>query len=373
MNKPNLLFVTSAHPGGSGFIGAGEGVCEASLRKWVSEGFDVHVLCFASHRQYANPAVVDLCASYKTFNQSAADSLLGIIRGLRWGSLLAPWFFTRSSEKNIIIIKKTLTVLGNCRIWFDFASCLGFVPYFSGTEIDYFVHDVVSQNISRRAFLGVFSSKVSKTEKRLISYVTRCHVLSEKDMLLLRSLEFIGEIVISEPKDQRPGTVINGRPISTILPYFEGGCNLVFFGNMQRPENHWSMMHFIIFQFYLIRRVFPQAKLWILGLQPRLSLRLLAKVVNGVVVTGAIDDPVPALRAATLCVAPLRLGAGVKIKVLQMLDAGATVIATPVASEGIAMNERLVVVKESEFVNMVCLYLANLPVTGHEQKQVGGV
>ena len=370
MKKPRLLFITSAHPGGSGFIGAGEGVCETSLRRWVADGYEVHVLCFASHRQYANPGVVALCASYETFSQGPVQSLLGIARGWRWGSLLAPWFFTRSSARNIYFVKRTMATLGNCRVWLDFSSSLGFAPYLIDANIDYFVHDVVSQNIGRRPVLRVFSSQVAKTEQHLIARVARCHVLSEKDRLLLRGLGFAGEIVVCVPKDQRPGMVTSGRAVSTIVRDFEGGCNLVFFGNMQRPENHWSTVHFIVFQFYLIRRVFPQARLWILGLEPRRSLKLLARIVDGVVVTGAIDDPVPALRAATLCVAPLRLGAGVKIKVLQMLDAGATVVATPVAAEGIAMNERLIVAQESEFVDTVCLFLAHAPKTTQDHTPV---
>lgn len=360
MNTPRVLFITSAHPGGRGFIGAGEGISEASLRRWITEGYEVHVLCFASCRQHANPSLVALCASYKTLNQGFLQSLLGVLGGWRSGSLIAPWFFTRSSTYNIQIVKRTLVALGNCRVWLDFASSLGFAPHLKDVHIDYFLHDVVSQNIGRRLILRIFAGLVAKIEQQLITRVKRCHVLSEKDLLLLRDLGFRGEICIRVPRDQRPGIVVNSRTASTVIRDFGDTINLVFFGNMERPENHWSMIHFLIFQFYSIRRAFPDVRLWIVGLAPRKSLIFLAKLMKNVVVTGAVDDPMPVLTAATLCIAPLRYGAGVKIKVLQMLDAGATVVATPVASEGIEKNQRLIIVQESEFAEEVCLLLSHL-------------
>lgn len=363
MTQPQLLFITAAHPGGSGLIGAGEGVCASSLRRLVAEGYAVHVLCFASPRQFPNQDVVGLCASYQTFLHDAAQSVRGILGGWRWGSFVAPWFFTRASARNVRLVKQALVDHGNCRVWLDFAGCLGFVPHLIGAQVDYFAHDVVSQNVGRRPILSLLAGKVAAVEAHLIGCVRRCHVLSEKDKLLLVDLGLTGEVVVGTLPVQRPGRVASGEPVANVLKHLEEGCNLVFFGNMQRPENHWSMMHFIVFQFPLIRRAFPQARLWILGLEPRRSLRWLARMVVGVTVTGAVDDPMPALSAATLCIAPLRFGAGVKIKVLQMLDAGASVIATPIAGEGIVRNDRLMVVDGSGFVDAVCQFLAQAPNT----------
>ena len=119
------------------------------------------------------------------------------------------------------------------------------------------------------------------------------------------------------------------------------------------------MMYFIAFRYRSIRRICPYVRLWILGIAPRRSLRLLSYWVGGVEVVGAVDDPVLVFQAATLCVVPLRFGAGVKIKVLQMLDAGATVVATTVGAEGIAAKDSLVVADDAEFVTAVCRLMAS--------------
>jgi hypothetical protein len=357
MKQPTLLFVSSAHPGGSGFIGAGEGICESSLRRWLSAGYRVHVLCFASPRQQPNPELVALCESYQTAQQTTAQSILGVIWGWRNGSLLAPWFFTRSSPQHIQLLQRKVSDLAPDRIWVDFSSSLGFLPYLDGVPSDYFAHDVVSQNVGRRWLLSVLARHVQTVEARLTQWANRCFVLSEKDKRLLRTIGFAGDVLVWPPGATPIGRV-RGCSVSAVVQGFGTNRNLVFFGNMARPENHWSMMHFVAFDFGKIRRAYPDAHLWVIGLEPHASLKWLAKVMTGVHITGAIDDPLPALRSATLCIAPLRLGAGVKIKVLQMLQAGATVVATPVAAEGIEAQGRLVVADVVRFADVVCQQLA---------------
>ena len=56
---------------------------------------------------------------------------------------------------------------------------------------------------------------------------------------------------------------------------------------------------------------------------------------SSVVVTGYIDDFDEIYREASLFVAPLTLGSGIKFKVLDAMAYGLAVVATPVAAEGI--------------------------------------
>jgi hypothetical protein len=353
------LFLTSAHPGGSGVIGAGEAISESNLRALVSTGREVHVISFASPNQRSDPAIVGLCASYRTLENSRTQSVLGILHGLRWGSLLAPWFFTRVSPRNIRAVTMALQDKGIRHVWIDFPSSLGFAAFIRECEVEYFTHDVVSQKVGRRLLQSVLQPFVKETERLLMSFVRRCFVLSDKDGDLLRGIGFAGEIVVVKPENLKVGSVVDAIPISKVLDEFAGYKNLVFFGNMRRPENHWSIMHFLFFGYWKIRKAHPEVRLWVLGLAPRVTLRLLGRLIPGVRVVGAVDDPTPAFRAATLCVVPLRLGAGVKIKVLQMLDAGAKVVASMEGGEGIAANPNLLVVPYEAIPSLVCELLSN--------------
>lgn len=353
------LFLTSAHPGGRGVIGAGEAICESNLRALVSSGCEVHVLCFASPDQSSDPAIVGLCASYRTLKNSRTQSVLGVLQGLGWGSLFAPWFFTRVSPRNIRAVVTALQEKRIRHVWIDFPSSLGFAAYLREYEIEYFTHDVVSQKVGRRRFQSLLQPFVAKTERLLMSFVRRCFVLSDKDGGLLREIGFVGDIVVARPQNLKVGSVADAIPVSKVLAEFAGCKNLVFFGNMRRPENHWSIMHFLLFGYWKIKREHPDVRLWVLGLAPRMTLRLLGRLIPGVRVVGAVDDPTPAFHAATLCVVPLRLGAGVKIKVLQMLDAGANVVASIVGGEGIAANPNLFVVPYEAIPTVVCELLSN--------------
>lgn len=355
-----VLFLTSAHPGGRGMIGAGEGISEGNLRVLIDAGHEVHVLCLAPPTQSANRVVVGLCASYTTLNQSRWEAVLGVFNHVLDGGFVAPWFFTRGSPRNVTAVTELLSCELIRHVWIEFPSCLGFTPVLKGCEVEYFAHDVVSQKVGRQPLLKYLRSWVARVEGRLVASIQRCHVMSDKDAGLLLELGFVGTVVVSPPQNLKVGEVGASIPISQILNEFTGGRNLVFFGNMQRPENHKSIMHFLISSFPAIRRRHPDVQLWILGLGPRWTLKLLARIIKGVRVTGAIDDPTPAFAAATLCVAPLRFGAGVKIKVLQMLGAGAYVITTPIGAEGVPASERLVVVEDRAFAQSVIDHLDTL-------------
>lgn len=359
-----VLFITSAHPGGGGVIGAGEGISESSVRTLVALGHTVHVLCFAAPNQNSNPAVVRLCASYTTWNHSPAQTVLAMLYGWRRGSVAAPWLFTRVSPRNVSAVKAALARHGIDRVWLDFPSSLGFAPWLGGEAATYFVHDVVSQKVGRKVLLALLEPVVKAIECRLVARVQRCVVLSDKDEGLLRTLGFSGEIALAPPQHLKVGVVEDAMPITQVLAGFSGNANLVFFGNMRRAENHWSLVHFVLWVYPTIRRARPDARLWILGLGPRRLLKWAARWAGGVNVVGAVDDPTQAFVQASLCIAPLRLGAGVKIKVLQMLEAGASVVATSVGAEGIPAQPRLRVVAERDFAEAVITHLRQIKAGG---------
>lgn len=354
----SILFITAFHPSGSGVIGAGEAISGETICRFLELGKEVHVLCMAPPSQSANPHVEARCRSYRVLEQSRGQALSGVLAGVRIGSLFAPWLFTRASRRNIDVVRASIEDLAIDEVWLDFPSTLAFAPYLKSSTVNYFVHDVVSQKIARRGMLRVLLPVVKKIERGLLRNVTRCAVLADKDAGLLRNLGFSGEIEIHPPQWIKPGKVDAGMPVERVLKAFKSGKNLVFFGNMRRFENHASIMHFLLHGYPAIRRCNREVQFWILGLSPRWTLRLLGRLLPGVHVVGAVDDPDPAFRAATICVAPLRLGGGVKIKVLQMLNAGATVVASPIGAEGITPCRRLVVVPYDEIPGVVCQLLS---------------
>ncbi|EBQ8303491.1 glycosyltransferase, partial [Salmonella enterica subsp. enterica serovar Anatum] len=234
-------------------------------------------------------------------------------------------------------------------VWLDFPSVLGVVKHILHPNIHYFAHDVVSQRTSRSLTKKPINKEIAKVEANLFCKLKKIVAMSHKDKLLLEQMNYKGVIEVADLGVQKVGEVLNCIPIEEVVDKFKDRKNLIFFGYMKRAENHWSIIWFIFFVFLKIRKQNPHIHLWILGLAPRPLLKLIGKCISNVHVAGAVSDPTLAFQKADLSVAPLLYGAGVKIKVLQMLEAGATVVATEVGAEGIESHKKLHIVNKTQF------------------------
>jgi hypothetical protein len=343
-----VLFVSSFHPDGAGNVGAGEGISGDTVRRLLAAGDEVHVLCIVPSYQRANEALAQRCASYTVVQHSLTQSLSAVLHNMSAGALWAPWLFTRVSPNAIAMMRQAIATIRPDEVWFDFPSSLGFAPRAGTPRKVYFVHDIVSQKIHRSVLKRFLTPLVRQAESRLFRSLSRLVLLSEKDRQLAIEMGFNAQVDVWPPSRPRVGVVDNSTPVESVVSRF-GTQDMVFFGHMGRAENHWSIVLFILACYPKIRRACPEARLWVLGIQPRASLKLLAKMVAGVEVVGAVDDPTKAFVKGAVCIAPILFGAGVKIKVIQMLDAGASVVATPTGAEGIVANERMEVVQWSDF------------------------
>ena len=342
-----VLFVTSFHPDGAGNIGAGEAISGDSVRRLLCTGYEVHVLCVVPGYQRASQALMDKCASYSVVSHSSRSSLSAIATNFGGGAWCAPWFFTRVSPVAVAKLRELVGALTPDEVWLDFPSSLGFSRYVEDRRLVYFAHDIVSQKVRRSPVKRFISPLVRAVEKTLFARLSKLVTLSDKDVQLAREIGFSAEVEVWPPTKPKVGEVDNAASIALVTAQFGTTRNMVFFGHMGRPENHWSIIPFILGPYRKIRRSCPDVRLWIIGVQPKRLLKMLGKMISGVEVVGAVDNPTPAFEKCTLCIAPILFGAGVKIKVLQMLDAGSTVISTPTGAEGIAANERLTVVEWS--------------------------
>ena len=108
-----------------------------------------------------------------------------------------------------------------------------------------------------------------------------------------------------------------------------------------------------------LRRQGIDARLWLVGHAPPESLR--ARAGDHVLVTGHVPDLRPWLARATVYVCPLRLGAGIRNKVLEALAAGCPLLATPLSVEGIALRrgEDALLAERAEFAAALRRLLAD--------------
>lgn len=98
-------------------------------------------------------------------------------------------------------------------------------------------------------------------------------------------------------------------------------------------------------------------RLLVIGREPSPALRALAAADDGITLSGTVDDVVPWLRRVDVLVAPLRIGAGTKLKVAEAMACALPVVGTPLAFAGLPgrSGEHYVRAESGdEFVAAVC-------------------
>lgn len=121
---------------------------------------------------------------------------------------------------------------------------------------------------------------------------------------------------------------------------------LIFVGYFQHHPNVDAMLYFCDAVLPRIRERVPRAELLIVGSSPPREIRDLESIA-GVRVTGYVPDIRPWMASAWVYVVPLRLGVGIRGKILEAWGMGLPVVATPLAAAGLhAEHGRNILVAE---------------------------
>jgi len=131
---------------------------------------------------------------------------------------------------------------------------------------------------------------------------------------------------------------------------------------MNRRENEDAVIYFATEVLPGVAKVFPQVRFYVVGTNPSKRVRGLGSKDPRIVVTGYVERPSTYFRRAALAVAPLRLGGGIKVKVLECLAHGLPMVLSPVAAEGIGGapgRDYLVCERTAEYVESVCKLLSD--------------
>jgi len=109
---------------------------------------------------------------------------------------------------------------------------------------------------------------------------------------------------------------------------------LVFVGAMDWLPNSDGIKYFVKDILPIIRLDFPDIKLDVVGKDPPQDIRQLSDI-DGIRVTGTVDDVRPYVHNSHLYVVPLRFGGGSRLKILEAFSIGKPVVSTSLGCEGI--------------------------------------
>jgi glycosyltransferase involved in cell wall biosynthesis len=179
-------------------------------------------------------------------------------------------------------------------------------------------------------------------ERQIVRQFDTVIVLTERDRLALAPWAGSAPLV----------RVPLGVPIPPVAldPAGAEARSVLFVGNFIHPPNVDAATWLMQSIFPGISRARPDVRLLIVGPQP--SREMTAMAGGQVTVIGGVDDVTPFLNRASVVVAPLRRGGGMRVKVMEALAAGKAVVATPLAVEGLdvtAGHEVLIADEASDF------------------------
>jgi polysaccharide biosynthesis protein PslH len=242
--------------------------------------------------------------------------------------------------------------------WFEFIQCASLIPLLPGTlPTRLVVHDLFYQAHERkaarasglaRAFWKSEARRTKLWESAMISGATEVLTLTEKDRWAAQEISGRDDIRVRYPEvDEIYHAIsrVRGTHISRGM--------ILFWGQMSRTENEDAVVWFVREILPSIRLARPHARLVIAGSQPGPAVRRLA--CDHVEVTGFVPDPIPIFQSAEMAVAPLRLGAGIKIKVAEYVAAGVPTVVTTVGAEGIRPSPHLQVADSAALFIKMCI------------------
>ena len=117
----------------------------------------------------------------------------------------------------------------------------------------------------------------------------------------------------------------------------EASPTLLFSGLMSYYPNQQGIRWFVNDVFPLVRRRVPRARLVIAGAAPPRWLQLLAG--DHIEVTGYVPDIRPYIERASVVIAPLMIGGGTRVKILEAQAMARPVVSTSLGAEGLDLED----------------------------------
>ncbi|MGB3636511.1 MAG: glycosyltransferase [Rivularia sp. (in: cyanobacteria)] len=354
-----ILFI-SAHAPTNLYPQAGQKIALSNLNKYHLDNTTVDVVVIANKAEIN--AATDLVGKYKnhlfTYPLDKSDKIISCLTNLS-----IPFKFSTRYQKPVahklqeLLAKHTYDAIhfeySHAAVYLDLISHLIKNKIKSkNTRLVISIHDVICQSFLRKSqnnfLLGIEVARLFKFEKQIYSDVNELWVLSAKDRNILTSLFAIPEnkIIIKPPQ------------LSDFIYKIERNVekiekkSLLFWAAMNRPENEQAAIIFIQKCFTNLLKIDPEYKLYIVGSNPSPKIRKFAS--ENIIVTGFIENPTQFFEKAQIGIVPLLQGAGIKIKTLEMLQAGLPVISTSIGAEGVETSTNIFINdKFDDWVNII--------------------
>lgn len=207
-------------------------------------------------------------------------------------------------------------------------------------------------SIFDRLKIGIEYIKVKNYEKKACKMTDKQVLISETDR------KYLAKFV------DTANCVVIG--LATDTDYFypqitELTNTICFVGSLQYIPNSEAAIYFATKVFPLIKKEIPDAKFKIIGANPRKELFDTTKYINGIEITGRVDDVREYMKDCKVSVCPVKIAGGIQNKILEAMSMGIPVVSTPEGAEGIGADENMlnVAISEEDFARKVTDIMKN--------------
>jgi sugar transferase (PEP-CTERM/EpsH1 system associated) len=222
----------------------------------------------------------------------------------------------------------------------DFMAAAGIIPWNWATPKVLFTHNVEA-TIWRRHYQVAANplwKAISWLEWRRMDAAERRYLRLADQVLTVSEADRDAFSPFAEPEKL---TVI---PTGVDVDYFqpmlveEARNSLVFIGSMDWLPNEDAILYFVDSILPLIKQQCPEVSLEVVGRNPSRKLQALAEREKSMRLTGRVEDIRPFVARGSICIVPLRIGGGTRLKIFEAMAMNKAVVSTSVGAEGLPVR-----------------------------------
>ncbi len=336
-----ILFISTSIPFPP--TDGGKLVVYGLLKSLAERGHEIELIAYLKHddyktsyenlKQYCIPHILD----YK-----ADNSLIGAFKNLfssvpynaskYYSKLILKYTIDLINRKSFDIIQINHLHLG----WLaDHIRLITKSPLVMRSQnIETIIMKRYSDNI-RSPLLKYFSSlqykKLKKYELQIYSKFDLCIMISDSD------LHYLKKHLPETDAINIPGGVDSKLFIQEITEV--NSHSIAHIGHTDWYPNYDSLKWFITGVLPLVLKKYPDSQLYVYGGGNTKNFPVDGKLKKNVNIIGFVDNLWNNLSKIKLAVVPLRIGGGIRIKILELLASGNLVISTSIGKEGINVQD----------------------------------
>lgn len=339
--KSRVLFLTTMFPyplDGGGKIRAFNNL------QALSNEYEIDLVCFSEkqiereHIEYMKKYCSEIRVIEKIFSNSSSK-FIAVKNILKSFITNSPFIIEKFKDSRCLHELKTLTNKYKYKaVFFEHLSISCYKKVFNNTTI------VLSQqncefmlmkrryenekNILKKLYIYLEYVKLKKYEMRICSKFDKVIMLSKEDKDCLLKEGYTKQNITIIP-------IAVETKVKRKTQYNKNGIkNILFMGTMTWYPNEQGILWFIDNVWKCIKEKNEEMNLYVVGKSPSNEL-LSRQKIDGVIITGYVNDIYDYIQKCDVCIVPLFIGGGMRVKILESMAKGIPCISTSIGAEGI--------------------------------------